>query len=270
MNDEVVVIDAPEPIEPETTEVAEVVEDELKSLELSDSSPEKQVLEEKPKADPVQKRIDELTKKRREAERNSEYWRDQAMKKQPEPKIEPVEEPLKTLADFDYDEGKYQQHLFSKARADAVDEAKRVIKDEQNQQTTSRKVSVFRGRETDFSKSVDDYHEVVTNPNLPINQTMADVAMEMEDGPEVLYYLGKNPDLADEIARLSPLSAARELGRIEAKMQHQKKKGEAVSKAPAPAPKISAVAPSTKKNVDEMTQKEFNKHRRNQIAKRGN
>jgi hypothetical protein len=270
--------DAPVEIEAEaelvTTDVEAIevkaIEDEQKSSEPSTEIQDKPK-EEAKKANPAQKRIDELTRNRREAERDRDYWREQAMKKEPEKPVETVVEPVKTLADFDYDEGKYQEHLFSKARAEAVDEAKKVLKEEQSQQTTSRKVTEFRGKEADFSKSVDDYHDVVTNPSLSISQPMADVAMEMENGPEVLYYLGKNPALADEIAHLSPLSAARELGRIEAKLS-TKESGEKVSKAPAPAPKIAAVEASTKLNPskgesDKMTDADWMKKRTKQLMR---
>jgi len=267
--------DAPEPIETEVVETTvdtevndtAVVEDEQKTSEVSESSTE--TVEEKPKADPVQKRIDELTRKRRDAERDAEYWRQQAMK-QPDKPVEDVKpEPLKTLADFDYDESKFQSHLFEKAQQGAVESARQVLKEEQSQQNSSRKISDFRGREAEFCKDVDDYQEVVQNPRLNINQTMADVATEMDDGPEVLYYLGKNPEIADKIAQLSPLSAARELGRIEAKIQSQEKSGKQVSEAPAPTPKLSAVEPSISKSPDDMTQKEWNAHRRKVIANRG-
>lgn len=260
--------DDPAPNEPEATDVVTEDEEGLKSEEddtLSESSTDEQ---KKPKTDSVQKRIDELTRKRREAERNSEYWRDQAMKKEPVKSVETVEEPLKSLQDFDYDEGKYQQHLFDKARHGAVDEARRVLGEEQKKQTSNRKASDFRGREAEFSKSVDDYQDVARSRDLPISQVMADVVTEMESGPEVLYYLGKNPNLADEISQLSPLSTARELGRIEAKLQLQEKKGETVSKAPKPTPKIAASDPAITKNIDDMSQVEFNAMRRKQIAKR--
>ena len=260
--------DAPAEIESEATDVVTEVEDELKGAEPSDSSTEEKVAEDKPKADPVQKRIDELTRKRRDAERDSEYWRDQAMKRQPEAPVEPVEQPLQTLADFDYDEGRYQQHLFKLAQDGAVQKAQEVMREEQSQQSSKRKVTEFRSRENDFSKNVEDYREVVTNPDLSLSKAMVDVATDMENGPEVLYYLAKNPDLSDEIAHLPPLTAARELGRIEAKLQSQAKSGEKVSKAPAPAPKISGLDPSVGKNPDEMSQKEWNAHRRKIIANR--
>lgn len=256
-------LDEPEVIEGEAEVVAETTEEvveEPKSETLPDSSPE-----EKTKANPFDKRIGELTRKRRDAEREAEYWREQAMKKPVEPPK--AEEPLKTLADFDYDESAYQQHLFAKARAEAVEEARRVLKDEQSQQTTQQKIRTFKQKESEFSRKIDDYSDVVTNPNLPITQPMFDVAVEMDNGPEVLYYLGKNPDMAYEIANMSPLAAARELGRIEEKLQ-TRPKAETVSKAPEPAPKLAAVSPSTQKDVDDMTQEEFNEYRRKQIAKR--
>jgi hypothetical protein len=271
MTDEAVVDDAPEPIETEATDVTEGVEEELKTEEVSESSTETETeeVEEKPKADPVQKRIDELTRLRREAERDREFWREQAMKKEPEKPEEVIEEPVKTLADFDYDEGAYQQHLFAKARAEAVNEAKRVLKEEQNHEITNRKLSTFRSKEAEFSKGVDDYVEAVTDPNLSISQTMADVATEMDNGPEVLYYLAKNPSLADEISRLSPLSAARELGRIEAKILN-KPSAEKVSKAPAPPPKIAAAEASTKVDPtkgdsDKLSTEDWMKQRNKQL-----
>jgi len=271
-------VDAPEPSEAVAEEVVadavadEVTEvaDEQKGDEPSESSTEKEEKAEK-KPNPAQKRIDELTRNRREAERDRDYWREQAMKKEPEKPVEA--EPLKTLQDFDYDEAKYQDHLFAKAQEGAVDAARKVLKEEQGRETTSRKASSFRGKEAEFSKSVDDYHDVVTNPGLSISQTMAEVSMDMKNGPEVLYYLGKNPDLADEISRLPPLSAARELGRIEAKVLSQNKKGETVSKAPAPAPKLAAVEASTKLNPskgesDKMSDAAWFKGRTKQVMRK--
>jgi len=250
-----------------TDEVTEVA-DEQKGEEPSEPSTE--TVEAKSK-DGVSKRIDELTKARRTAERDADYWRQQAQQKEPEKPVEAFVEPLKTLQDFDYDEAKYQSHLFSKAQEGAVTEAKRVLKEEQSFEASSRKISSFRGREAEFSKDVDDYHDVVTDPRLNINQTMADVATDMENGPEVLYYLGKNPDIADEISRLPPLSAARELGRIEAKVLN-KESGKTVSEAPKPTPKIAAVEASTKLNPskgesDKMTDSDWMKRRTKQVMR---
>jgi len=273
-NETLALSDAPEPIETEIVDTATdvevdavaVVEDEQKTEEVSESSTET----DKPK-DGVSKRIDELTRRFRDAERDSEYWRNQAMN-QPEKPVEEVKpEPLKTLADFDYDEAQYQSHLFGKAQEGAVESARKVLKEEQSQEDDRKVISAFNSKEAEFAKTVDDYYDVARDRAFTDRHSneMGIVITGMDDGPEVLYYLGKNPDLADKISQLSPLSAARELGRIEAKIQSQEKSGKQVSEAPAPAPKLTAVEPSTTKNVDDMTQGEFNAYRRKQISNRG-
>lgn len=228
------------PVDTGTSETKEV-EDGQKTEKVSESSTEKKTPE-KGKPNSAQKRIDELTHYRREAERDRDYWRNQATKKEPEkPK-----ETTKTLEDFEYDEGKYQQHLLTKAQDGAVDAAKKVIEEERSQESIDRKASSFRGREATFAKSVEDYKDVAHSDYLPISKAMGDALVEMDHGPEVLYYLGKNSDLAEEISRLPPLSAAVELGRIAEKLP--KESGEKVSKAPAPTPKIAAVEASTNVN----------------------
>jgi hypothetical protein len=98
---------------------------------------------------------------------------------------------------------------------------------------------------------------------------MGEVITEMDNGPEVLYYLGKNPDIASQLSQLPPLSAARELGRIEAKILN-KPSGEKVSKAPSPAPKITAAEPAISKSLDELEGHAYNEARRKYIeSKRG-
>lgn len=262
-------LDAPEPIETESLNVSTevetadepVVEEEPKAEEASDSSTDKELTQ-----SDINKVADKLTRKRRAAERDRDYWREQAMKQQPEVP-EPVVETAKTLADFDYNEAQYQQHLIAQVEQRAVEKAKQVLRQDQQREAETRRRSVFTDRESNFSKELDDYDEVARNPSLSISQPMADVITDMDDGPAVLYYLGKNPSIADNIAQLPPLVAARELGRIEVGLSA--KGANKVSKAPAPTPKISAAEPAIQKSVDEMSQKEFNEYRRKQIANRG-
>ena len=260
--------DAPEPIETPAEEVTvdavasetEGVEAEQKGVEPSDSSTETA------EKNPAQKRIDELTRIRRDTERDRDYWRDQAISNKPEPPKEVVKEPIKTLANFDFDESAYAEYIADRVEAGAVDKAMQKLEENQDRENAGRRQSSFKGKEADFSKEIDDYQDVARNPSLSISEPMRDVITDMDDGPAVLYYLGKNPDIADNIAYLPPMSAARELGRIEAKLAA--KNGETVSKAPEPAPKLKAGNPAIEKSPDEMNQSEWNAHRRKVIANR--
>jgi hypothetical protein len=225
-------------IVPDETIVADAVENVVEEQSGEETPSESST--EKKESNPAQKRIDELTKLRREAEREKEYWRQQAIAAQDKPAEPAKVETVKTLEDFDYNEGQYQAYLIQQAKAGAVEEAKRIIQQEQERQTYSQRLTAHKAREAEFSKVADDYQDVVFNPSLSISQTMAEIATEMDDGPAVLYYLGKNPDIADRIATLPPLSAAREMGRIEAKLASAPKPDK-VSKAPTPPPKIGGI-----------------------------
>lgn len=90
----------------------------------------------------------------------------------------------------------------------------------------------FREREDVARDKYSDFDEVAYNPALPITQAMAETIQESESGCDLAYFLGKNPQEAARIAKLSPFLQAKELGRLEAKL------------ASAPAPKKPSGAPA--------------------------
>jgi hypothetical protein len=222
---------------------------------------------------PVGKRIDELTRRRYDAERRADEiardrdeWRDRALRvEKPEPVAEP-EASGKTLADFGYDEVAFRKHLVTEARNEAVKVTRAELARDRDTISAAERDAQFGDREQEFSKDLPDYFEV-TRGQVPITNEMAEVIKLSEHGPALAYHLGKNPRIAASIARLPPLQAARELGRLEAKLS-DKPKPPQVSGAPPPAPKIAAGNPQVEKNPSEMTDVEFAKWRRKQIAQR--
>lgn len=88
---------------------------------------------------------------------------------------------------------------------------------------------------------------------VPITRDTADLILSSDVGADVAYYLGSNPPLAHAIARMNPVEAAREFGRIEAKISAPKPRTK--SNAPEPVgtvrPKASATTDPTKMPVDE-------------------
>lgn len=92
--------------------------------------------------------------------------------------------------------------------------------------------ATFNERAEEFRKSADDFDAVVFNPQNSISPLMGEMIMESEVGPQIAYYLGKNPREAGQIANLeSEREVARHFGRIEADIQ-------------APAPKKITAAPT--------------------------
>jgi hypothetical protein len=209
-----------------------------------------------------QKRIDELTRNFRETQRDRDYWRAEAVKQVPK-EIPAVAQP-KTLQDFGYDERQYQAYVISEAARQATEVAGKTLKEQQAQDAAARRRSEFVQRENGFAKDIEDYYEVTRNPTLPITPDMVEVINSSEDGAPVLYYLGKNPHVAETLAQLPPLIAARELGRLEGKLAQDREQAKAktVSKAPPPPPKIEAANASVEKDPSSMTDTEFAKWRR--------
>lgn len=208
------------------------------------------VADEKPEPKGVGKRIDELTRNWRETERDRDHWRDVALRNQTQKADPPVDSRPKTLADFEYDESKYQNHLFEQAEKRAEAAAERKFKEQTEKETATRRKVEIVTRERDFAKTAEDYFDVTRSPSLTITQDMADVMSDSEEGPAIAYYLGKNPEIADRIAGLPALAAAREIGRLEARLINEREKVKeakaVVSKAPPPTPKLDGADPAIK------------------------
>lgn len=198
------------------------------------------------KAKGVGRRIDELTRNWREAERREAALLGMLQQQQTSAPEAQTAAP-KTLADFNYDEVKYQEWLFGIAEQRAVNVARRELQEQSQRDAQHRRNQSFAQRESNYSKNAADYFEVTRSADLVISVPMAEAIAESDDGPALAYHLGKNPEIAARIAELSPLAAARELGRIEGRLadERAKPKPAPVSKAPPPAPKIEGADAST-------------------------
>jgi hypothetical protein len=85
----------------------------------------------------------------------------------------------------------------------------------------------------------DDWEDVVEGAtDVPITGAMRQTIIEMDRGPDVVHFLASNPDEAKRISKLAPFAQARELGKIEDKLEPieaPEPKKAAITKAPAPA-----------------------------------
>lgn len=229
--------------EPMDAETAEVVEEEVSEApEDQESEAESPTADEEDvekKTDPFKERIDKLTANWRQTQRDLQAREEEIAQLQerlqsmPEP-----QEPIKTLADFDYDEGQYQSYLFNRASEAAREEAKRAVEGYRTEQQRKDADSKYRERETAFVEKHKDFHEVVYDRNLRISPAMAEVIRTSDNGPEVAYHLGKNPDIAAELYDMAPARAGFEMAKLASKLEVESKKGgKAVSGAPPPPPK---------------------------------
>lgn len=117
-------------------------------------------------------------------------------------------------------------------RALAAQEAKM----QTQQQDAARQAEVVKLQqkatevETLGASKFDDFVEVVTrgaeNGDYPLTQEMFELAVETEAAPEILYYLAKNPEEAEQVSEMTPRKQALWFGRLEAKLAaRQPRKG---------------------------------------------
>ena len=105
---------------------------------------------------------------------------------------------------------------------------------------------------TKGEKKYDDFREVVGDTEY--SQVALAAIIESPIGEDIAYFLATNPDEHDRIKTMNPILQAREIGRIEAKLEKttsetatatkdQKKEPKRISTAPEPAPKPKGQAP---------------------------
>jgi hypothetical protein len=125
------------------------------------------------------------------------------------------------------------------AEALAYQKAEELIAKREAAKQQSAVLESYQEREESAREKYDDFEQVAYNPKLPITNVMAEAIQSSDIGPDLAYYLGSNPKDADRISRMSPLSQAKEIGKIEAKLSSNPPVKKTTS-APAPISPVTA------------------------------
>lgn len=221
----------------------------------------------------VQKRIDELTRARYEAEergrQEAEHWRQQAeaYRQQAEafkqhigpPRSDQYQDYEKFLADLAaYKADEVSAKRIEHERMQQMNWQRQQYEAQQRAQAEAQYQATLQAKLQEAQKKFPDFIDVVSSPELPgLQGTPAFGAiLESEFGPEVMYHLGKNPEKAHHIVSLSPVSQVREIGRIEASIAA----GKSVSNAPPPPASVDARSGTASKTPRNMTPDEYYAH----------
>jgi hypothetical protein len=191
-----------------------------------------------------QKRIDEVTRQKYDAQREADYWRGLA-----EGRVQPQQQTAQQVPDRWEDPEGYDRYLIQQA----VDLAKQQTTAELRQQQQAR---TYEEREASIRQSKPDYDSVVRDPTLPITPLMAEVIRETERGPEIAYYLGTNREEAQRIAGLPPHLQAASLGRIEASFVAPPR-AQPRNVPPPPPQTVAGISAGIGKSPDDMSMAEY-------------
>ena len=227
---------AEESSEPET--VVEQSEPEEAEAEAKQEGERKQ----NPK---LERRFSEITKQREEARKEAQQEREArqalearlaALEKQGQPqKANPVDEkpqPSQFSDAFEHAEALAEytadQRIANMKREEA--EAKQA---EERQKVISQWTSKVKAAKA----SLPDFDEIVASSDVVVNDDIRDAILESDIGPQILYHLAENDEIAKKITGLSPKAALREIGKLEARF-------EAKPEAEKPAPIVRSKAPA--------------------------
>jgi hypothetical protein len=231
--------DQPE-VEAVQTEPTEVVE------ERSEPESEVKEQEEKPKANPkLERRFSEITKQREEARKEAQQERQArealearlaVLERQPAPQAPKVDEEPQP-SQFN-DAFEYAKALAEYTADQRIGEMRRQDAEAKQAQERQKVIETWASKVQAAKASMPDFDDIVASSDVVVNDDIRDAILESDVGPQILYHLAENDDVAKRIAGLSPKQALREIGKLEARFEVKETAPETKpivrSKAPAP------------------------------------
>jgi hypothetical protein len=263
---------APVPIDGKTgetpTEETPGEKPEEKPGEKPEEKPSGETPTEKPGAEEdlpkgVQKRLATMTRKRRDAERETATTRaeNQELLSRIEalehPELKPGEEPK--VDDYDTEEeyleavSEYRaDQKFAKREADQKAEAEEEIREGQETEAQARQ-EVLIGKLQKGVEKYEDFEDVVEDLN--ITGDMIQILESFPNIPDVVYALGNDPEIVAKLVDMPFLQAAYTMKEISDGLAKKKS-----TKAPDPIKPVTTTG-GTIKSLESMSQKEYNEYR---------
>ena len=250
---------APSEAAQEETQAEPVVEPVGESESEAENEPATEERKPNPK---LEKRFSELTKQREEARKEAQ--REREAREALESRLQALEgrQPQQQQAAVDQEPQPSQfSDAFEYAKALAEYSTEKALRDRDQQeanrkveQESAKRVEAFLERQNAVKAELPDYEDMVASSDVVVSDQIRDAIIESDVGPRILYHLAENPELAEELAAMSTISALRKIGKLEAQFE---KSSEPVSKpvakksnAPAPIKPLQATSAATDTPID--------------------
>lgn len=208
----------------------------------------------------VQKRIDDLTFRRNQAEREAAHWKSVAESRAPAAAPRPGDYD----SDAEYDAAVLEHRIDSgvtRGLAKTAEAQAEKFGREANQAAGE----AYNQRVAEVQTRIPDFVDVVSKADIAISPALQEALRDSEKGPDLVYHLAKNPAEAERLNNMSVRQMDREIGRLELTIGSKP--------APTPPPARTTNAPPPVKpgspaagpaNTDpsKMTQTEFEAYMR--------
>ena len=212
-------------------------------------SDEIKATEEKKQNPKLEKRFSELTKQREEARKEAQREREQReslenrlkeLEERATPRPVEVQENVKPQPHQFNDAFEYAEALAEWSTEQALINRDKQEAERRAQEERNKVLDSWNKRLNDAKADLPDFDDMVASSDVVVSDHIRDAILESDVGPQILYHLAENPDLADKLNSGSPISALRQIGRLEAQFERKEapvaesKPSVARSKAPAP------------------------------------
>ena len=200
----------------------------------------------KPKQNPkLEKRFSELTKRAKQAEAEKQAL--EARLQELESKVAPAPQQIEQDILGEKPQASQFQDAFEYAEALAEWSAEKALverdKQEQQRKVEIERQEVIKSWTSKLEKAkaeMPDFDEMVASSQVQVRDEVRDAILESDVGPQILYQLASDDDLAQRISTMPVNKALKELGKLEVQFERKEApaevKSEPVARSKAPAP----------------------------------
>lgn len=149
---------------------------------------------------------------------------------------------------------------YAEALAEYSAEAALANRDKQDAEKRAavEQAKLIKGWETRLKATkaeIPDFAEMVESSTVTVSDAIRDAILESDIGPRILYHLAENEDFALKLNEMPLITAIREIGKLEARLEKPAESVQSVqsvtrSKAPAPISPIRGAASGSDFKVD--------------------
>lgn len=243
-----------EPPAAEPSEPVEVTDQTEVSAEI-DAEP----VEERKQNPKIERRFSEITKQREAAKQEAERERQARLeleskvrelesKLSPPAPQEPAEADPKPKPEQFSDMFEYAEALSEWTADKRIREEKAKEAAQRQEQERQKTMDTWSQRVNDFRSKTPDFDDMVGSADVVVSNEVRDAIFDSDVGPQILYHLAENPDVAKKLSGMTAIGALRMIGKLEAKFeepaqpQTQRETAVKTSKAPPPINPIKATA----------------------------
>jgi hypothetical protein len=194
----------------------------------------------KPKKNRAQERINALTKKTYELRQQLAELQAKVEPEEPElPQAPAAPNPRnfstqeaynKAVRDYDFAMGQHQAQI---RQINSQREQADVNRIETEKQTYQQKIAADKGKYKDFDAVIQSMAHV------PLSEQLHNTLATIDNPADLVYFLGKNPAIADGVLSLKGHAQTVKLAEISVKIKNAAKPKNLVSEAPKPASKVN-------------------------------